>query len=104
MKKFALAMALGFSLCGFTAMAGEWSGTISDSHCGKGHADASEKSQACVKACVEKKGAAPVFVTGDKVLKISDGSKDKAMAHLGHKVTITGSVTDDTVTIDTIKM
>jgi hypothetical protein len=102
-KKIALAMVLGVSMFGVTAMAEEWSGTISDSKCGKGHADASEKSQACVKKCVEG-GASAVFVTGDKVLKISDASMDKVKPHLGHKVTITGSLTDDTVTVDTIRM
>lgn len=103
MKKLAFALVLGVSLCSVTAMAEEWSGTISDSKCAKGHADASEKSQACVKACVGK-GAAPVFVTGDKVLKIDTASLDKVKPHLGHKVTISGSVAEDTVTVDTIKM
>lgn len=104
MKKFALAMVLCMSLFGVAAMAEEWSGTISDSHCGKGHADASEKSQACVKACIEKKGASAVFVTGDKVLKIADASMEKVKPHLGHKVTIAGSVKNDTITVDSIKM
>ena len=104
MKKLALAMTLGLSLCGVTAMAEEWSGTISDSMCGKAHADASAKSQACVKACIEKKGASAVFVTGDKVLKIADASMEKVKPHLGHKVTINGSLEGDTVTVDTIKM
>lgn len=103
MRKFAFAMVLGVSMFGATAMAEEWSGTISDSKCAKAHADASEKSQACVKKCVEG-GASAVFVTGDKVLKIADASMAKVKPHLGHKVTITGSLKDDTVTVNTIKM
>lgn len=103
MKKLVLACTLGVSLCAVSALAGEWSGTISDSHCGKAHADASQKSQACVKACVEGKGAAPVFVTGDQVLKINNDSKSKVMGHLGQKVTITGSLDGDTLTVDSVK-
>jgi hypothetical protein len=103
-KRFALALILGTSLFVVGAGAEELSGTISDSMCGKAHADASEKSQACVKACIEKKGAAPVFVSGDKVFKIDPESKEKVMAHLGHKVTINGSVEDDTITVDSIRM
>ena len=102
MKKFAFAMVFGLSLSSF-AMAEEWSGTISDEHCGAKHADASEKSQACVKKCVGG-GAAPVFVTGDKVLKIDEASVAKVKPHLGHKVTINGSLKDDTVTVNSIHM
>lgn len=98
MKKLSLAL----SLCAVSAFAGTWSGTISDSKCGARHADASEKSMKCVQGCV-KGGAAAVFVTGDgKVLKIKDASK--VADHLGHKVTITGSVDGDTVDIETVKM
>jgi len=50
----------------FTASAAKWTGTISDAKCGKAHADASEKSQACVKKCTGA-GQAAVFVVGDKV-------------------------------------
>lgn len=100
MKRLAFSFILGAGLCAF---GGEWSGTISEAGCGLKHADASEKSVACVKKCVEK-GAAPVFVTDGKMLKISDDSKSKIMDHLGHKVTITGKLEGDTVSIDSVKM
>lgn len=103
MKRFAFTLALGCSLTGLTAFAESWTGTISDEHCGAKHADASAKSQACVKKCVDG-GAAPVFVTGDKVIKIDPASVDKVKAHLGHKVTIDGKLDGDTVTIDSVKM
>jgi hypothetical protein len=95
MKKFGITLAL-FSA---TAFADTWSGTISDANCAAKHADASEKSMACAKSCV-KRGAAPVFVTGDKVLKI--GNPDAVMAHVGQKVEVTGSVSGDTVTVDKV--
>jgi hypothetical protein len=103
MKKFLLAVST-LALAVSPAFAEEWSGTISDSGCGRAHADASEKSMNCVKACVEKKGAKPVFVVGEKVLKFDEGSLDKVKAHIGHKVVIAGKLNGDTVTVDSIKM
>jgi hypothetical protein len=104
MKKVAVVFVLALCLLSLNAMAGEWTGHISDSKCGAAHSDGSEKSINCVKGCV-KGGAAPVFVTADKkVLKIDEGSKEKVMEHLGHKVTVTGSLDGDTLKIDTVKM
>ncbi len=99
MKKVALIA----SLFALSAMAEKWNGTISDAKCGKAHADASEKSIKCVEGCV-KGGQAPVFVVGDKVLKIDEASKAKVMSHLGHKVEIEGELKGDTVSIKSIKM
>lgn len=95
MKKFAITLSL-FSAAAF---ADTWSGTISDANCGAKHADASEKSMACAKSCV-KRGAAPVFITGDKVLKI--GNPDAVKEHVGQKVEVTGELKGDTVTVDKI--
>lgn len=103
MKKLLIATAFSFAVLTATAAAEEWKGVISDTKCGAKHADASEKSLACAQACV-KGGSAPVFVTGDKVLKIDAASMDKVKTHVGHKVTVTGKVDGDTVTIDSIKM
>jgi hypothetical protein len=96
MKKIAF-MAL-FAACAF---AGEWKGTISDSKCAAAHVDASEKSQKCVAGCI-KGGQKAVFVTDGKVLKIAN--PEKVADHLGHKVTVTGDLEGDTVTIDSVKM
>jgi hypothetical protein len=98
MKKFALCLAL----CSVAAFADTWKGTVSDAKCGAKHADASEKSMACVKGCV-KGGSAPVFVTEDgKVVPIHNA--DSVKDHLGHKVTITGKLMDGAVHIDSVKM
>lgn len=94
-------LAFTFSLFAASMFAGEWAGTISDAKCAKGHADASEKSMKCVNACV-KGGQAAVFVTGDKVIKIAN--QDAVKEHLGHKVTITGKLYGDTVTVESVKM
>lgn len=96
MKKFAC-IAL-FATCAF---AGQWKGVISDSKCGAAHADASEKSMKCVAGCI-KGGQKAVFVTDGKVIKIAN--PEKVAEHLGHKVTVTGNLEGDTVTIDTVSM
>lgn len=101
MTKFLQALCLSLTLFAFGAAADQWTGYISDSKCGAAHSDGSEKSAACVKACV-KGGQDPVFVTADKkVLKISD--KSKVMDFLGKKVEVTGSLEGDTLRIDTVK-
>jgi hypothetical protein len=97
-KKVVLAI-VALSLLSLTAMAGEFTGYISDSKCGaKGAKDAHAD---CAKGCV-KGGAAPVFVTDGKVYKIDDASK--VADHIGHKVTITGELKGDTVQIESVKM
>ena len=94
MKKVALLAAFALS-----AFAAEWTGAISESGCGAKHANGG--AEKCVTACV-KKGAAPVFVTDGKVIKIANA--DKVMSHLGHKVKVTGKLEGETLTIDTIAM
>lgn len=103
MKKVLVLLAL-VVIASMSVSAAELKGTIVDSMCAAKHADASEKSVACVEKCV-KGGSAPVLVTADsKIIKIDEASKEKVMSHLGHKVTITGTVENDTVKIESIKM
>jgi hypothetical protein len=90
---------LVLSVFTFTALAGEWTGYISDSKCGaKG---AKDEHADCAAKCV-KGGASPVFVTGGQVYKIDDASK--VQDHIGHKVTITGELKGDTVQVQDVKM
>jgi hypothetical protein len=98
MKKIAFSIA--FVAAG--ALAGEWSGTISDAKCGKAHAAATEKDRKCVEGCV-KGGQKAVLVTSDgNVVKIAN--QDKVASHLGHKVTVKGDLDGDTVTISEVAM
>lgn len=96
MKQFAL-----IALFAVSAFAAEWKGTISDAKCGAAHADASEKSMKCVNGCV-KGGQKAVLVSDGKVMQIAN--QDKVAAHLGHKVTVTGKLEGDTVTVDSVTM
>ena len=82
-----------------------WTGKISDSMCGTTHAGmqsshAGLNDHDCTVACV-KAGAKYVFVSKGKVYKIAN--QDKIVAHAGEKVTVTGSVKDDTITIEDVK-
>jgi len=99
MKKYL--MLLGMVVCLAAANVlekGKWTGFISDDDCGvKGN---NKEHAACAKSCV-KRGAKPVFVVGDKVYAIADPKKVEKF--IGDKVTITGTITDDVLDIETIK-
>ena len=80
-------------------MAAEWTGYISDAKCGaKGNSEAHAK---CAETCV-KGGTAAVFVSDGKVYKIDDQAK--VQDHVGHKVTISGKMKGDTISVDSVKM
>jgi len=97
MKKILLLLGVFFSVIAFAADKGTWTGYISDAHCGaKGNNDGHA---ACAKKCV-KEGYAPVFVVGDKVYAISDPKK--VSGYIGDKVTVTGTMTGDSIDIEKI--
>jgi Protein of unknown function (DUF5818) len=99
MKK---ALAL-FAMASISAFAAEITGFVGDASCGAKHADASAASAACAERCT-KRGDAPVLVTKDaKVYKIDKASTDKLSKFIGKTVTVTGSVADDTITIESVK-
>lgn len=98
MKRLLFASLSVLSLCAVSAFAEEWTGYISDSKCAK----ASDTHADCAVKCV-KGGASPVFVAEDgKVYKIDDPAK--VMEHVGHKVTVTGTMDGDTVKVESVKM
>jgi hypothetical protein len=102
LKKLALGFPLVLSLLAFSATAAEMTGYISDAKCAKNVAKVESDGHAgCAAACA-KKGEALVFVSGGKVYKVSDQSK--VQDHVGHKVTITGNVDGDTLTVENVKM
>jgi hypothetical protein len=101
MKKTFATAGLFLSFFAVGAFAESWTGTVSDEHCGAKHVAASDKDQACAQKCATG-GAAAVFVAGDKVFKIDN--QDAVKEHMGHKVTITGKMTGDSIHIDNVKM
>ncbi len=99
MKKIVLATTLVLSAFSLSAFGAEMTGYISDSKCAaKGEKDAHAD---CAVKCV-KGGASAVFVADGKVYKVDD--QTKVADHVGHKVTINGTVDGDTIKVDSVKM
>ena len=95
-------LVLTFAVAAFSAMAADMTGYVSDAKCAADPAKAESDAHAnCAAACA-RKGAELVFVSGGKVYKVSD--QEKLKAHAGHKVTISGKVEGDTLTVDSVKM
>jgi len=99
LKRVVVAFVLATSVFALTAMADEMKGYISDSKCGAKHVK--DHNAKCIEGCV-KGGASPVFVSKGKVYKVDDASK--VAEHLGHEVTITGSIDGDTVKVESVRM
>jgi hypothetical protein len=95
-------LAIAFSLFAVSAFAADITGFLSDAKCA---ADVkkveSEAHAGCAAACV-KKGEPVVLVSEGKVYQIAN--QDKVTAHAGHKVTISGKLDGETLTVDTVKM
>ena len=82
------------------AFAGEWTGYVSESKCGAKHNDGSAAAVSCVNACI-KGGAKPVLVVDGKVVVVANTAKIPADLY-GKKVTVTGELEDEKLTIATI--
>jgi uncharacterized protein DUF5818 len=98
MKKLTALAALALGLSAM-AMAAEFTGFVEDTNCSSkpGMKDDAE----CAKKCI-KGGSPAVLVAADgKIYKISN--QDKIVAHAGEKVTVTGTVKDDTITVASVK-
>jgi hypothetical protein len=93
-----------FAGCLFSAgaFAEQITGYISDAHCGAKHSTVSKANTQCIDMCL-KGGSEPVLVRNGQVLKFASDSQKEAAAHAGQDVTINGTITDDTVTISSIK-
>jgi uncharacterized protein YdeI (BOF family) len=103
MKRVLIVVMAVFALS-FVALAEDWTGYIADSKCAqaKGAGAASDSHAGCAQGCI-KKGAAAVLVTSEgKVYKIAN--QDKVAEHAGHKVTLTGKMENDTITVEDVKM
>ena len=89
-----------FGLAAISAMAADWTGYIVDKGCSTKKEMWSN--EACAKRCIGR-GDPAVFVTEDgKVYQIAN--QDKVKDHAGHKVTLTGKMDKETITVDDVKM
>jgi hypothetical protein len=108
-KKTLALLALS-ALAAMTAMAGEYTGYLSDEKCAVGGAKAKTAAEwiqpkafeTCVKKCAQA-GETIVFVTEDnKIVHIDAASMSKIMPVIGHKVKVTGKINGDKLTVDSI--
>jgi hypothetical protein len=87
------------ALASISAMAADWTGYIVDKNC------ASKKemlgNETCAQSCM-KRGAPAVFVTDDgKIYSIAEQDKVKDVA--GKKVTLSGTMKGDTISVESVK-
>ena len=110
MKKI-LPLVCLFALFSAAAFAEHMTGYVSDEQCASHQSKAAKASdwvnptafESCAKKCAEK-GSPVVFVTEDnKVLKFDAASLKTATEHLGHRVSVDGSVKDGSLKIDKIE-
>lgn len=99
MKKLLFACLLVASLFAVAAFAETMTGMVTCEKCR--HTDA--KAQTCAKTCV-KNGVNPIFYNTADQKFYTITNPDKAKDHVGHNVTVTGTVDGDKLTIDTLKM
>lgn len=99
MKTYLFTLVLTFSVLFSNASdKGNWTGFITDDHCGV--KSANESHAECAKKCIAG-GKATVFVVGDKMFKITD---PKTVAEfIGQKVTIRGELTGDVIEVKKVK-
>jgi hypothetical protein len=107
MKRLCILFALLISI---PALGEKMTGYISDDKCAASGSKAAKATdwinpnlfESCAKKCA-KAGASVVFVTEDnKVLKLDADSTQKAMSHLGHRVSLSGTVDNGSLKIDEI--
>jgi hypothetical protein len=82
------------------AYAADFNGYIIDESCSS--KPAMKGNEACARKCI-KGGSAAVLLTPEaKVYKLDDQSK--VTEHAGHKVVVTGSLSGDTIKVESIKI
>jgi hypothetical protein len=83
--------------------AADFTGYIADDKCAakQGAKAASEKHSNCAAACI-KNGSKAVLVTEEgKIYQISN--QDKVTEHAGHKVTLSGKLDGETITVENVR-
>lgn len=100
MRKNLFVLTLGMALATTVALAESWTGYVSDAKCGAKHNKGTQADINCVTACM-KGGSEAVLVVGDKVVAIAN--KDKVSDFYGKKVTVTGKLEGEKLTVDSAK-
>jgi hypothetical protein len=92
--------ALAFDDMGKSTTVNGW---ITDAKCGAKGANASPDAAACTKKCVAAGEKMVVVTDGDsKVLAVDN--QDALKGHEGHHVAVTGTMSKDTIHVNSVKM
>jgi len=99
MKKLlaVFAVSMGLSVC---ASAADVTGYIVDKNCSTNKAMLGD--EACAKRCLERGGSAVIATADGKIYQIADQDKVKPVA--GKKVTLTGKIDGETITVESVKV
>jgi len=99
MKTMLAGLAFLFLLQPMAARADDWKGWISDDHCGAKGAKAGH--EACALKCMAKGSKLVLVNTADgKIYKLD--KQKTAKKHLGHEVTVKGTVKGDAIKVASI--
>jgi hypothetical protein len=90
----------GFSFAAFSQSSQTLTGTVSDSMCGAKHMMANLSAAQCTRECV-KQGSDYALVVNGKVYTLKGDAK-QIDQYAGQNVTVTGTVSGDTVTVKSI--
>ena len=98
MKKLTALAALALGLAAI-AMAAEFKGFVEDTKCSTN--PAMKNDAECAQKCI--KGGSPAVLVADDgtIYKIADQAK--IVSHAGMKVTVTGTLKGDTISVDSVK-
>jgi hypothetical protein len=88
------------AFCASSAMAADVTGYIIDKNCSTKKEMLGD--EACAKRCMGRGSPAVIATEDGKIYSISNQDKVKEMA--GKKVTVTGKMDGDTITVDTIAL
>ena len=107
-RSFVVAAALLVTPAGTFAAEQTWTGKISDSACGAKHEEAAEgqgvmADRDCTQACV-RGGSKYVLVVDGKVFQIANQDNKDLATHAGHKVTLTGELKGQAITVSKMEM
>ncbi len=102
MKKLLSISILGLSFLSASAMAQTFKGIVADSMCAHNNlAKASTPAHAaCAKKCI-KMGSPAVLIVGTKIYAVSNASKLNPFA--GKTVTVNGTLSGNTITVQSVK-
>lgn len=101
MKKLTALSALALTLATGTAFGESFTGVVSDAMCAKNPAKASAPTHAaCTKKCIDG-GSPAVLIVSGKVYQVANA--DTLNAYAGKTITVDASVSNDVLTVKSVK-